>query len=118
MYCIQHCVICRPSDFTVSEDAGIERRTVANSALAVRRSNHRLLGDFFLSYFSAKKFTFPPENRPVIRGFLSRLSANFPAKTDQPDRSIYSVSVGAASFPEVSVRVDAVVRSPAYPADY
>jgi hypothetical protein len=24
MYCIQHCFICRPSDFTVSEDAGIE----------------------------------------------------------------------------------------------
>ncbi len=27
-----------PSDFTVSEDAGIEPRTVATSALAVRRS--------------------------------------------------------------------------------
>ncbi len=24
MYCIQHCFICRPSDSTVSEDAGIE----------------------------------------------------------------------------------------------
>jgi hypothetical protein len=32
--------ICRPSDFTVSEDAGIEHRAVATSALAVRRSNH------------------------------------------------------------------------------
>jgi hypothetical protein len=32
MYCIQHCFFCRPSDSTVSEDAGI--------ALAVRRSNH------------------------------------------------------------------------------
>jgi hypothetical protein len=29
MYCIQHCFICRPSDSTVSEDAGIEPRTVA-----------------------------------------------------------------------------------------
>jgi hypothetical protein len=29
-----------PSDSTVSEDAGIEPRTVATSALAVRRSNH------------------------------------------------------------------------------
>jgi hypothetical protein len=37
---IQHCFICRPSDSTVSEDAGIEPRTVASSALAVRRSNH------------------------------------------------------------------------------
>jgi hypothetical protein len=40
MYKIQHCLICRPSDPTVSEDAGIELRTIANTALAVRRSNH------------------------------------------------------------------------------
>jgi hypothetical protein len=40
MYNIQHCFICRPSDFTVSEDAGIEPRKVATTALAVRRSNH------------------------------------------------------------------------------
>jgi hypothetical protein len=40
MYDIQHCLICRPSDSTVSEDAGIEHRTVANMALAVRRPNH------------------------------------------------------------------------------
>ncbi len=37
MYDIQHCFICRPSDSTVSEDAGIEPRTVAITALAVRR---------------------------------------------------------------------------------
>jgi hypothetical protein len=40
MYCIQHCFICRPSESTVSEDAGIEPRAFATSALAVRRSNH------------------------------------------------------------------------------
>jgi hypothetical protein len=40
MYDIQHCFICRPSDSTVSEDTGIETRTVATTALAVRRSNH------------------------------------------------------------------------------
>jgi hypothetical protein len=40
MYFIQHCFICRPSGFAVSEDAGIESRTVATLALAVRRSNH------------------------------------------------------------------------------
>jgi hypothetical protein len=42
MYFIQHCFcfICRPSDFTVSEDAGIEPRSVATLALAVRRCNH------------------------------------------------------------------------------
>jgi hypothetical protein len=36
IYFIQHCFICRPSDSTVSEDAGTEPRTLA---LAVRRSN-------------------------------------------------------------------------------
>jgi hypothetical protein len=40
MHCIRHCFICRPSDSTVSEDAGIEPRKVATTALAVRRSNH------------------------------------------------------------------------------
>jgi hypothetical protein len=39
-YDIQHCFICRPSDSTASEDAGIEPRTVATTALAFRRSNH------------------------------------------------------------------------------
>jgi hypothetical protein len=38
MYDTQHCFICLPSDTTVSEDAGIEPRTVATTALAVRRS--------------------------------------------------------------------------------
>jgi hypothetical protein len=37
---LEHCFICRPSDSTVSEDAGIKSRTVATSALAARRSNH------------------------------------------------------------------------------
>ncbi len=40
MYFIYHCFICRPLHSTVSEDAGIEPRTVATSALAVRRSDH------------------------------------------------------------------------------
>ncbi len=39
-YCIPHCFICRLSDFTVSEDAGIESRIVATSALAAGRSKH------------------------------------------------------------------------------
>ncbi len=33
-------LLLTPSDSAVSEDAGIEPRTVATSALAVRRSNH------------------------------------------------------------------------------
>ncbi len=32
MYIIQHCFICRPSDSTVSEDAGIKPKTVATLA--------------------------------------------------------------------------------------
>ncbi len=40
-YYIQHCFICRPSDSTVPTDAGIEPRTVATGALAIRRSNHQ-----------------------------------------------------------------------------
>jgi hypothetical protein len=40
IYDIQHCFIRRPSDFTVSEDAGIEPRTVATLTLTDRRSNH------------------------------------------------------------------------------
>jgi hypothetical protein len=32
--------VCRPLDYSVSEDAGIEPSTVATMVLAVRRSNH------------------------------------------------------------------------------
>jgi hypothetical protein len=35
-YYFHHCFICYPSDSTVPTDAGIEPRTVATSALAVR----------------------------------------------------------------------------------
>jgi hypothetical protein len=40
MYVIRHCFICRLSDSTVSEEAGIDPTTVANMALTARRSNH------------------------------------------------------------------------------
>jgi hypothetical protein len=40
MYCIKPYFICRPSDSTVSEDAGLEPRTVATTALIVRRYNN------------------------------------------------------------------------------
>ncbi len=39
LYAFQHCFICRSSDSTVSEDAGIEPRNVATTSTA-RRSNH------------------------------------------------------------------------------
>jgi hypothetical protein len=38
----KHCFICSPSDSTVSEDAGIEPRTVETLALAVRRPDSQL----------------------------------------------------------------------------
>jgi hypothetical protein len=40
MYVIQHCFMCRPSDSTVSDDAGIEPRSVATLGLTARRSYH------------------------------------------------------------------------------
>jgi hypothetical protein len=40
LYRTQHCFICRLSDSAVPTDAGIEPRTVATAALAVRRSKH------------------------------------------------------------------------------
>jgi hypothetical protein len=40
MYVIQHGFICRPSDSTVSEEAGIDPMTDATAALAVRRSTY------------------------------------------------------------------------------
>jgi hypothetical protein len=40
MYVIQHCFIYISSDFTKSEDAGIEPRTVATLALTARLFNH------------------------------------------------------------------------------
>jgi hypothetical protein len=46
MHIFQLCFICHPSDFTMSEDTGIEQ--VATSASAVRRSNHSAI-DLILS---------------------------------------------------------------------
>jgi hypothetical protein len=42
MFDIQHCIICRPSDYIVSEDAEIEPKTVATTALAVNALTTRL----------------------------------------------------------------------------
>jgi hypothetical protein len=56
IYYIQHCFICRPSDSTVSEDAGIEPRTVTNSALAVGRSNRSARSHPLLNYVAFTSF--------------------------------------------------------------
>jgi hypothetical protein len=47
MYFIQHCFICLPSDSTVSEDAGIEPRTVATRLDLIHYSarSHPQLGN-------------------------------------------------------------------------
>ncbi len=50
-YVIQHCFIWRPSDCTVSEDAGNEPRTVAISALTARRSNPSARSQFTYQTF-------------------------------------------------------------------
>ncbi len=49
-YLIQHFFLCRPSDPTVSEGAGIEPRTVASLALAVSVSSGHLINK--LGYIS------------------------------------------------------------------
>ncbi len=67
MYVIQYCFICRPSNSTMSENAGIEPRTVATTAVAVRRSNHSAtsihphFSEFFVAYPD-----FDPEHRFCI----------------------------------------------------
>ncbi len=53
---IQHCFICRPSDSTVPTDAGIEPRTVATCALAVRRSNLQAISQPLLGYISSAEY--------------------------------------------------------------
>ncbi len=67
MYFIQHCFICRPLDSTVSEDAGIEPRTVATSALAVRRSSHSAHLTSTLNFSSVEIFS-PAGDFPVETG--------------------------------------------------
>jgi hypothetical protein len=59
MYDIQCRFICRPSDSTVSEDAGIEPGTVATTALAVRRSNHSARSSRWMR-FSRGNFCYRP----------------------------------------------------------
>jgi hypothetical protein len=64
MYFIQDCFICRPSDFTTSEDAGIESRTVATLSIgsqtlsddnAVCANNLRHKGLHTFSFFTDQK---------------------------------------------------------------
>jgi hypothetical protein len=42
MYVIQHCFICHPSNFIVSEDAGIEPRTAASASACIATDSQTL----------------------------------------------------------------------------
>ncbi len=91
-YCTLHCFIRHPSDSTVSEDAGIEHRTVATLALAVRRSNNSarsyLLGYSSRShlYYSGLRSCFPGHS-----GWGSGSYCKTQPKTQIPNWPILSV---------------------------
>jgi hypothetical protein len=57
-YYIQHCSLCRPSDYNVSEseDSGMELRTFAMFALEVMRSNTTVLSSFMTKQYGALFF--------------------------------------------------------------
>jgi hypothetical protein len=57
MYFVQHCFICRLSDSFVSEDAGMEPRTVAWFDPSILRHS-----GIILCWFSAKTFSTPWKN--------------------------------------------------------
>ncbi len=62
----QHCFICRPSDSTVSEDAGIEPRAVATLALTVRRDLTARL-----DLIRKTAYTIQEQNRPFQPPYCS-----------------------------------------------
>ncbi len=72
MYVIQHCFICGPSDSTMSEDAGIEPRTVATLALRARRSNY--LGQ---PYAKVDLISKPESTLSPVRDLASENVASF-----------------------------------------
>jgi hypothetical protein len=89
-YNIQHCFICRPSDSTVPTDAGIEPRTVATGALAVRRSNHWARSHPFRpSYvFSGISGISLPGSRPCLL-----FSWGGKSKGDSRSRALFTIMV-------------------------
>jgi hypothetical protein len=78
-YFIHHCIICCCSDSTVSEDAVMEPRTVANLVLAVRRFNHLARSHLlyvlpFCSFISWLSPFFVDQNLWII--LMSQFSVN------------------------------------------
>ncbi len=97
MYCIQH---CRPSDSTVSEDAGIEPRTVATSALAVRSSNHSartllLLGQ--ISFTLGRSHPFSARPHPQYHTRLDLIHTRLDLTHSRLDL-IHNTTLGQISF--------------------
>ncbi len=79
MYDIQHCFICRPSDSTVSEDAGIEPRTVADTTLAVCLSNHSARSHpYFLHFYTHNNFLFAEITYLLILKMLTEILLRIP----------------------------------------
>ncbi len=95
-YYIQHSFICRPSDSTVSEDAGIEPRTVATSALTVtvRRSNYtaRMYISFSPAYVlllhSFHIVPWPFVSLCIPRHFIFAYLKRFVARGIEPETAI------------------------------
>jgi hypothetical protein len=80
MYDIQRRFICRPSDSTVSDDAGIEPGPFATTALAVRRSNHLARSSRWMR-FSRGNFCYRPTTERSACYLLLFCSATSEAKT-------------------------------------
>ncbi len=80
-YFILHCFICRLSDSTVLEDAGIKLRTVLTSALTFRRSNylarshHPIQLRHTPQHWQFAKFIIVVPREPQPCNFHSKLSA-------------------------------------------
>ncbi len=90
-YNIQHCFICRPSDSTVPTDAGIEPRTVATGALAVRRSNHQARSHPPLGQISSALGQISLQCIEQVRIF--NLSTNFFSKLDKLENRYSTVQL-------------------------
>ncbi len=87
----RHCFICRPSHSTVSEDAGIESRTAATSALAVRRSSHSATSYPTFGYISS---TNSATSYPHTQLHLIHNSA-----TSHPQTRLHLIHNSATSHP-------------------
>jgi hypothetical protein len=111
MYIIQPFFIFRPSDLTVSEDAGIAPRTVATLALTARRSNRKFRkflhqgerlrrSDFWIVFYELQ-YIFS-----LVKGTVSRdLPINVVRRspTTRVKSATPGISSGCSSDPRLSI---------------